>query len=204
MVVGSITGNAQTTAEWTQQKKTQIKYLLQQIAAFQTYVGYVKKGYDIANKGLETIGNIKNGEWNLHKDFFNSLKSVNPAVEKYAKITDIVTMQVRIVKQAKLLLNRCRQSDQFTSREIEYLQTVCDNLFAECLKDIDELTMVVTSGKLEMKDDERIRRIEKIYAEMQDKQSFLLSFGNRAILLSKQRQHEQSEVFLSQKLNGIQ
>ena len=77
---------SQTTAEWTQQKKTQIKYLVQQIIAFQTYLIYVKKGYDIAHKGITTVQNIKNGEWNLHKDFFGSLKMVNPSIEKYAKV----------------------------------------------------------------------------------------------------------------------
>ncbi|MCH5688762.1 conjugal transfer protein TraI [Niabella sp. W65] len=34
---------AQTFAEWFQQKKTQKKYLLQQIAALQVYIGYAKK-----------------------------------------------------------------------------------------------------------------------------------------------------------------
>ncbi|MBK8310917.1 MAG: hypothetical protein IPL04_08535 [Chitinophagaceae bacterium] len=35
--------NGQTLAEWTQQKKTQKKYLLQQIVALQVYIGYAKK-----------------------------------------------------------------------------------------------------------------------------------------------------------------
>lgn len=204
LAVFSITAaNGQTTAEWTQQKKTQIKYLLEQIAGFQTYLGYAKKGYEIAHKGLTTVQDIKNGEWNLHKDFFSSLKNVNPSITKYAKVADIVAMQLRIVKQAKALLRQCRKDGQLTSSEIDYLQKVCDNLLAECLKNIDELMMVITSGGLEMKDDERIKRIEKVYADMLDKQAFLASFGNRAILLSKQRQHERNEIYLSEKLNGL-
>jgi hypothetical protein len=47
----STNANAQTWREWTKQKETQIKYLVEQIAAFQTYLGYVKQGYDIAHKG---------------------------------------------------------------------------------------------------------------------------------------------------------
>ncbi|ULT42931.1 conjugal transfer protein TraI [Niabella defluvii] len=53
---------AQTFAEWFQQKKTQKKYLLQQIAALQVYIGYAKKGYNIAKDGLNTIGGFTRGE----------------------------------------------------------------------------------------------------------------------------------------------
>lgn len=41
--------HAQTWDEWFNQKSTQKKYLLQQIAAFEAYLSYAKKGYDIAN-----------------------------------------------------------------------------------------------------------------------------------------------------------
>jgi 3-phenylpropionate/cinnamic acid dioxygenase small subunit len=41
---------AQNWKEWTQQKKTQIKYLVNQIAALQIYATYVEKGYAIAKK----------------------------------------------------------------------------------------------------------------------------------------------------------
>ena len=204
LVLVSATGiKGQTTAEWTQQDETQIKYLIEQISAFQTYLGYVKKGYDIAHKGLTTVQKIKNGEWNLHKDFFGSLKNVNPSIAGYAKVADIVAMQIKIVKRTKALINQCGKDGQFTNQEIGYLETVCDNLLTECLKNLDELMMVITSGELEMKDNERIKRIEQIYADMQDKQTFLVSFGNKAILLSKQRQHEQNEIFLSEKLNAV-
>ena len=42
---------AQTFAEWFQQKKTQIKYLTEQIAALEQYGNYVKQGYRIAQGG---------------------------------------------------------------------------------------------------------------------------------------------------------
>src|SRR5260221_4860823 len=89
-------GHAQTYDEWFRQKKTQKKYLLQQIAALQVYIDYAKKGYDIASKGLNTIRDIKNGDFNLHRDFFGSLKQVNPKIKKYAKVADIIAYQVSI------------------------------------------------------------------------------------------------------------
>ncbi len=40
---------AQTFDEWFRQSATQKKYLLQQIAGLQVYIGYVQKGYSIAS-----------------------------------------------------------------------------------------------------------------------------------------------------------
>ncbi len=58
---------AQTPDEWFRQKATQKKYLIQQNAAFQVYLDYVQKGYAIAQKGLTTIGHIKQGDLDLHQ-----------------------------------------------------------------------------------------------------------------------------------------
>ena len=197
------TSFSQTLAEWTQQKKTQRKYLLQQIAALRTHLQYVKKGYDIAHKGLSTIKSIKNGEWDLHKDYFGSLLIVNPAIKNYARVADIISMQVRMVKQVRSLIDECRQGKLLTPGEIDYVVKVCDHLLYECLKNMEELIMVITSGQLEMKDDERIKMIETIYAAMQEKSVFLMGFGNSITMLSKQRLYDKMELEVSEKINDI-
>jgi hypothetical protein len=99
-----LSSNAQTADEWFNQKSTQKKYLLQQIAALKVYLGYAKKGYTIVTSGVNTIRNIKNGDLNLHRDFFNRLKNVNPSIRKYAKVADIIAYQVKIIKQTKITI----------------------------------------------------------------------------------------------------
>lgn len=63
---GTRASKVQTFHEWFRQKKTQKKYLIQQIAALKVYLGYVQKGYSIAQKGLTTVSNIKKGNFDLH------------------------------------------------------------------------------------------------------------------------------------------
>lgn len=195
--------NAQTFGEWFNQKATQKKYLLQQIAALQVYIGYAKKGYKIVNSGIKTIRNIKNGDFNLHRDFFNQLKNVNPAIRKYAKVADIIAYQVKIIKQTKATLQQIREAKQFTDAELDYCKQVFDNLLDECMKTVEELILVTTSGKLEMKDDERLKRIDVLYADAQDKYSFACSFGDDMSLLAVQRLGEQMEINRSKLINGI-
>jgi hypothetical protein len=195
--------NAQTFDEWFNQKSTQKKYLLQQIAALQVYLGYAKKGYNIVTSGVNTIRNIKNGDFNLHRDFFNRLKNVNPAIRRYAKVADIIAYQVKIIKQTKITLQQIRETKQFTESELDYCKQVFDTLLDECIKTVEELILVTTSGELEMKDDERLKRIEGLYADVQDKYSFACSFSEDMGLLAVQRLGEQMEINRSKLINGI-
>jgi len=194
---------AQTWEEWFQQKKTQKKYLIQQIAALQVYFNYAKKGYNIANKGITTVSNIKNGDFNLHFDFLNSLNQVNPKIKKYTRLADIIAFQFQILKQTKQRLREIRATKQFTQDEMEYCKQVFDNLLAECIKNIDELVMVITPNTLEMKDDERLKRLDKLYVDMQDKYAFCSSFSDEMVLLSAQRLASQVEINQSKIINGL-
>ncbi len=196
--------SAQTWDEWFRQKKTQKKYLLQQIAALQTYVGYVEKGYSIAQKGLNTIHDIKNGDFNLHNTFFNSLISINPKVKKYSKIAVIIASQISISKQVRNTIKQCTNGKQLTAAELNYLQQVFNNLLDDCAKNLDELFGLITDGEQTMKNDERIKRIDKLCDEMQDKQVFVQSFSQSAKGLSIQRMNEYNDIVITKKLNGLQ
>lgn len=195
--------SSQTLAEWTEQEKTQKKYLLQQIAALQVYLNYAKKGYEVAGKGINTVRNIKKGDFNLHEEFFTSLKNVNPKISRYVKVADIIAYQVWIIKQTKQTIQGITETKQFTSEELDYCKKVFDNLLDECIKNIEELLMVITSDVLEMKDDERLKRVDKIYLDMLEKYSFCSSFSEEMGLLSVQRLGEQMEINRSKLINGL-
>ena len=193
---------AQTFDEWFRQKKTQIKYLLQQIAANQIYISYLQRGYKIASTGLNTINDIKHDDFNLHNAFFDSLRIVNPKIKSWPKVADIVSIQLQIIKETKFAIQQSKLSKQFTSSELTYLQNVFSHLSDECAKDINALLTITTSGKTAMTDDERIKRIDVIYDDMQDKLSFSKSFSDEAVMLAAQRRNEEEDIEVS-KLNAI-
>ncbi len=195
--------SSQTLAEWTEQTKTQKKYLLQQIAALRVFFNYAKKGYEVADKGINTIRTVKKGDFNMHDQFFSSLKNVSPKISRYVKVADIIAFQVRIIKQTKHTIQGIRETKQFTTDELDYCKKVFDNLMDECIKNIEELLMVITSDVLEMKDDERLKRVDKIYLEMLDKYSFCSSFSEEMGLLSVQRLGGQIEINRSKLINGL-
>lgn len=186
--------NAQTWNEWFKQKKTQRKYLAKQIVLLQVYLGYVKKGYDIASNGLNTIHNIKNGDFNLHRDFFGSLKNVNPHIVNSAKVADIMAFQVYILRDIRKVNEFCKSNNQFTPREVRYVAQVYSNMLFLTDASISELLMIIRSNQTEMKDDERLMRIDKLYDDMVDKHAFVKAFDNDVHVLAKARQQEQRET----------
>jgi hypothetical protein len=195
--------NAQVLDEWLNQKSTQKKYLLQQIAALHTCISYAKKGYNIVSSGIHTIRDIKKGELNLHNIFFNSLKSINPKIARYAKVADIITYQLRIIKLGKQTLQSIREANQFTPEEVEYCKKVFEALLDDCVESIDELLAVITPDKLTMKDNERLRRIDKLYLDMQDKFTFCNVMSEDISVLALQRMSEKIEINQSKLINGI-
>ncbi len=187
---------------FAQQKKKQIQRLLEQIAANQVYIGYLEKGYGIVRDGLYTIRDIKNGDFNLHFSYFDSLKKVNPKIKRWGKVADIIACQVRIIRDTKQTIKDMREAQQFTHVEMDYCKKVFDNLLDECVKNLDELVFLVTDGSIALKDDERMKRIDQLYSVMLDKYSFTSSFSTEMGILSVQRLTEQVDINYSKKING--
>ena len=172
--------NAQTWDEWFRQKATQKKYLLQQIAALQMYSDYLITGYNITTKGLHAIQDIKNGDFNLHSDYFNSLLHVSPKIKKYARVAQIISLQINISTLINKVLKDCQKSDQLTINEINYLKIVFRNILNDCKTIIEKVGQTLSDNQLSMKEDERISTIETLYKEMLDNQVFTKMFCNSA------------------------
>lgn len=184
------TGKAQTWNEFFRQKKTQKKYLLQQIAALQVYIGYVKKGYEIADQGISTVRSIRDGELGLHDAFFSSLKAVSPVVRNNTKVAEIISMQLSVSSS----FNEVKNSDYLSGENLAYISEVAEVVLKECASDLDELLLVITPGKTGMRDDERLKRLEKVYDAMKDKSAFVQSFSSGIHLLASQRKSEQESL----------
>ncbi len=190
LVSCSFQAPAQTFVEWFKQNDTQKKYLMQQLAALQAYAGYLRKGYVIASEGINTVKNISNGEFDLHQGFFNSLKSVNPQLKNTMKTREIIAYQMEIIKLFSTLI----KMDEFSDQERSYIRKVKTKVLDEGGKELETLLLVITTGSLEMSDDERIERISEIHLSMKDKYAFTQSFVNDANILIRQRASEQNSI----------
>jgi len=187
---------AQTFAEWFSQKKTQKKYLLQQIAALQIYSGYLQKGYGIAKGGLGSIGGYIGNEYGLHSSYYTHLKTVSVPVSNNPQVKDILRWQQDILKQTSAI----KSQQGLTVTESSYLSKVCAALLNDCDARLNDLQTVLTDQKTEMSDEERIRQIARLHAAMQDNYRFAAAFGSQVKVYVLQKQQSKNEVITLNRL----
>jgi hypothetical protein len=160
-------------------------------------------GYKIIHGGYTKIRDISSGNFSLHKSFLDALMDISPSVRNYRRIPDIINYQLQIVKLYRAAFNQFKEDRNFTEKEIQYMGKVYTNLFNETLKNLDELVMVITAGKLRMSDDERLKAIDRIYASVEDQFSFLQDFNTSTSYLSLQRQNEKTNIEMSKRIYGF-
>lgn len=176
------------------QEMQQLVLNIEKLTQFKQILKDMKNGYRILKGGYNTIKDLSQGNFSLHKTFIDGLMQVSPAVRKYKRIGEIVNYQMLLVKEYKGAFKRFKSSSLFNDKEIRYIEKVYANLFKQSLRNLDELTTVFTANKLRMSDDERLETIDRIYLDMQDKLLFLRNFNGNNSLLLVQRSKEHNDV----------
>lgn len=184
------------------QELKQLALNIEKFSQFRAILRDMKKGYEILTQGYNTVKDLTEGNFKLHKTFLDKLLQISPAVRNYKRVADIVDYQVKLVQEYSRHKGRITASGLFNGDELAYFNRVYDKLIDESLKDLDELTNVLTAAKLRMSDEERLAAIDRIYASMQDKLLFLRDFNSDTAVLAVQRAKETRDVEAVRLLSG--
>lgn len=199
----SAQAEAQTAEEWLRQKETARKYSLAQLAALQARLGVVKKGYAVIQAGLETIREIKEGDFQQHQAFFTSLKSTNPAIQKGSLVGTAATLlleQVQDIKETRRLLTTRRH---LSRGEKEDAENLLSRLLVESLHQAAGLTLLTGAASLQLNDADRLKRIEALLEEIMDSLVFLRTFRAQLAGLDAHRAAEKAAIDHIRKIRGL-
>jgi len=172
----------QLILDW--EKLTQLKQILNDMYS----------GYHIVEKGYSTIRDIAHGSFDLHKAFLDGLLAVGPEVKGYYKVMQIIGDQSRLVKEYKSAFSRFRSDPHFSAAELAYMGEFYGELFDGSLRTLDDLITVLTDGELRASDEERLKQIDALGADMQNRMRVLEQFNNSYEMLSLQRAKDQTDV----------
>lgn len=172
------------------QNAADLKSIGKQIVLLQLYMGWIEKGYDIARSGLRYIGEMKQGELNLHRSFLGSLASVNPDIKRYAEVTAVMEYSIRIIEDLK----KISSIKTLTADEMHHLLTIKENLLRDCADGLDNLMKVVSDRTYRMTDGERIISIDGIYQDMKKNWVLVREFIRETNWIVEQRQWETQDV----------
>ena len=176
---------------------------IEKLAQMKSILSDLYKGYEILNTGYNTIKDISQGNFNLHKAFLDGLLAVSPAVRNYKRVFDIIDYQAKVVSEYKSAFNRFKLDKHFNLDEITYMTNVYNNLISGSLANLSNLLDVITASKLRMSDDERLQAIDGIYDDTKDKYLFLRQFNNSTTILAVQRTAEYNDAGTLKNLYGL-
>lgn len=192
-------GFALNKANAQDQEVEQLLLDVQKLSQFKQILSDMKTAYTVIMQGYTTVRDISQGDFNLHKVFLDGLMAVSPVVKNYKKAADIVSMQLEILKEYKSAYSQFKSGNLFNPDELVYIGNVYNNLLDATLKNISDLTMVLTANQLRMSDAERLATVDKLYDDTLDKLTFLRSFNNNTSVLALQRQRELNDAKAIQK-----
>jgi hypothetical protein len=195
---------AQFLGGFFSQQSQQRKLMAEQIAQYEIYLGALKTAYHVSETGLNTAYDLKNGTFTLHSDYISSLSQVNPVIQNNPQGKAIADLNNQTLKLFSDEINWQQQQKLLTTTELAYLQKVADNLTTKCKLDMDELLQVLTPGKLQLTDAQRLARLDKLYDSMKDKYAFAGSFTSKCRKLALSRKQQTQDKGQLKKLYGIQ
>lgn len=204
LIIMNQTGLAQApnSREWLRQKKTQRRYLIEQIAALQAYLGVVKKGYNIVDEGLTSIGNIKGDTHGMDKAYFASLRQVSPVITNSPKYQETKKFHQTILRDLLALSKDAQQDTNFSANERAYVTQVYRKMQSDCNATMEAFLLAVSSDVAEMQDADRLAQLDKAHTEMKDRLGFTKHFVSSTRTLSAQRAKEKLSIEVMRKLNG--
>jgi hypothetical protein len=188
LISGQVHAQSFSFSDLFGQANKQKQYYTQQIAAYNAFEQELKMGYNVVEHGLTGIAAINTAELNAHSTYYKSLAQPSSTVTHNTQVQDILQWQTDIT-------NSFSQSfSGLTDGEQSYISIVKTNLLNECNADLTDLQNLLNYGTLQMTDDQRLKRLAKIHADMLDKYRFSQSFCASVKLLAIQRQQNSNDT----------
>jgi len=156
---------AQTLEEWTSQGTTQIKYLLEQIAAQKVYLERLSNAYRTIHKGADIIGDIKGKRISIHSLYFNSLSLINPGIADRDFLTAIFLKQKAAIKNLKYTQDLMKNTS-FSAGLRNYILQASNRAISGVNKTADALIEIFEPSQLNMTDEERMKRLNASACEV--------------------------------------
>lgn len=175
----------------------------QKLAGLKSILQQMYKGYEVLNKGYNSVRDVSQGNFSLHQAFLDGLMLVSPTVRKYPRVADIISDQATLLSEYHDAYHTLRQDPHFNSDELGYMMDVYNHLLSVSLKNTDDLTMVMTDNKMRMSDAERLTAIDRIYTASRSQLSFLRKFNDETYKIALQRSRDSNDRQTLKSLYGI-
>jgi hypothetical protein len=195
-----LASHAQTFDEWFFQRKTRIKYLVQQLAALTLLQEASDKGEQIVANGVDSIEDLVSTDYDMHNQHIRSLWNVNAGIQCSPLKARIWELQAAMASRLHASIQRWVKRGMEYLDVLKYIGLIGARLTDEILADQKSLTDLTTDGVLLMTDDERIKAIQVLYVRTRRRDSLIRTFCRSTDQMIYFRSSEVNELNILKKL----
>jgi hypothetical protein len=153
---------------------------------------------------LDDISKWAQKQKDLYKNYFDELQKVKTIISLYQRVKDITAKEEQLVRNYNSAWAAVQSDHHFTADEIQYMGSVYNGIITETLKNIEQMTMVVSSFKTQMTDAKRLEIISAVDKKVDGNCADMAMFTGQNAMLSLQRAHAADEAAAVKKMYGIQ
>lgn len=152
---------------------------------------------------LSEIGDWSERQKQLYSNYYTELWKVKSVISYYQRIKDLTVKQAMLVKEYQQAWSIFRQDPHFSAGEIMKMQAVYSGLLKASVENLDQIMLVVSPGKTQMSDEERMTLISKAGDRLDENYDDLRRFNNENIMLSISRSKDLKDTQQLKALYGI-
>jgi hypothetical protein len=152
---------------------------------------------------LTQIAGIGKQQTDLFSKYYNELYTVKSVIMDYEQIKNITLEQEALVREYQSAWSITRQDKHFNASELQYISSVYSGILQASIRNLDQLSSIISSFKTQMTDGKRMELINQTSRHIDENYSDLKQFNNQNIILSLQRANDENDIQSTKNLYGI-
>jgi len=158
---------------------------------------------DLSLNKLNDIGGWLQKEKALYQNYYDELAKVKAVIADYETVRRVITQQAQLVSEYQTAKAQFSRDSHFSPAEIKAMGQVYENILAESIRNLDELTTAVTALATQMSDGDRLEVIRRAAAGVQHNLDDLRHFNRSNQQLSLARSRDAADQNVVRKLYGL-
>jgi hypothetical protein len=143
---------------------------------------------------LNEISNWSEKQKTLYNDYYQELWKVKSTIAYYQRIKDLTLKQVAMVREYQSAWKLFQSDKHFKPDEIVQMQRVYVGILDASAKNLDQIMLVISPGKTQMTDQQRLEAIGRAGDRLNENYSDLKQYNNQNMILSLHRSKDLNEV----------
>lgn len=159
---------------------------------------------ELSKLRLSEISGWSEDQKQLFSTYYDELWKIKATIAYYQRIKDVAARQVALVNKYHQAWNLLRQDKHFSAAELQQMTSVYTGILSASERNLDDVINVVSSGKTQMSDEQRLELINKAADRLDENYSDLTRFNAENQMLSLQRSKASGDAKTTKQLYGLQ